>query len=308
MQTHSVYTVLTLQLLNLTIYFSPNNNNKLSISGSSPKMSNPSASPPDPEETASLTALLRETLPLLSLPTAVISHPTLTPPIRKALATLLANLHLLPPNLQATPTLPKPHLDQISTLLAQHAALSSEALLDVWNALSPAIYQTPSPSTLPFQISSTRARIAALKTDLNSLESILSRTRDAALRNYHAALRAVLHAAETDLTERGGDSCADAARTDVLSAKADATAGKLRLQRAELAREVYTVETVSALEKVLCEVERRESVAEIKLEELRMRLRAYERLGPGFGEIVKEYTQARRVLEEKVWSRDELIR
>jgi hypothetical protein len=100
---------------------------------------------------------------------------------------------------------------------------------------------------------------------------------------------------------------ADAARAEQLLARGRATAAKVRLVRARAARDAYCADgAVPALCNALAIVHtrRREVAAEVREKE--QRLSEYEALGSGFRELVAEYARLRKVLEQTLWTRNEL--
>lgn len=124
---------------------------------------------------------------------------------------------------------------------------------------------------------------------------------------YAAAMRVAVDATEHDLEERVTRPSAHDSHVDMLAARAHATVAKLRLQRAEVAAMVYTEEAVRALGRVAREVARRREEVASRLKVGERRLDEYRRCGAEFEGVVEEYRGLRAILEEKLWSRDQLM-
>lgn len=257
---------------------------------------------------ASRLSLLQTALPLLKLPSAASQHGdrSLHRPIRALIARLLAQLRL-PPHLRGEPpSLPSHLLDDASTALAQAAASDAEDLADAWNRLVPEQFAAEGAQLLMDRIGQVREEREHLQKEIRDLDVAIADTRETAVDMYAAAMRGALEATEEDLAERDGEGSMDAARVHMLVARGRATTAKLRLQRAEIAAMVYTDEAVVALKKVAAEVKKRSEDVERRIDDGEKKLARYRALGPEFEEVVAEYLKARQVLEEKVWSRDEL--
>jgi hypothetical protein len=100
---------------------------------------------------------------------------------------------------------------------------------------------------------------------------------------------------------------ADAARAQEMLGRARATVAKIRLVRARATRDAYCPDgAVSSLRNALAIVHQRRRLLEAEIRSKEARLKEYEALGTGFRAMAVEYARLRKVLEQKLWTLNEL--
>jgi HAUS augmin-like complex subunit 4 len=91
------------------------------------------------------------------------------------------------------------------------------------------------------------------------------------------------------------------------TARARATAGKVRVMRAQTVRDSYCMEgAVDALEEAGNVIETRKRAVNREMREKQSRLREYEALGSSFREVADEYGRKCNERQRKMWSRNQL--
>lgn len=241
--------------------------------------------------------LLQTSLPILLLPSQ--SHPfTLYP--------LLSHIHLIPAS-DPIPSLPKSQLEDLSTVLAQDLSTLLSDFIDTWNSLFPSLYSISTPLQISPTISRLYLHLRSLQSETLSLNLQLTSTRALVTSMYQASLSTAISTTQLHLAQRTNPKSADFSQLRMLDAKRRATAAKLRLQRAEIAANVYSHDAVRALKKVATRVSQRRDEVNYQITKGERLLRQYRAQGLEFEAVVDAIVSARRRLEGKVWERDQLV-
>lgn len=269
--------------------------------------------------------LIHSTLPLTTLSSAVTQHTDQTTQdnIRSRIATFQANLHPLarlhaqlgeaPPSIttdengNANSAETATIIEDASAALAIAASTDLSELTEMWNQSVDTDMTTEDPILLSKTLINCKNRIEEMEALSLRLSSTILRTQRSALNVYQAAGERLFHASQVDTTERTKPDSADHVRIQLLAARAGATTAKLRVLRAELRAKMYTAENVNALKDISSRVRNRRERIEEQLEIAQQQLEECRNLGVPFEELANSYREAKQVLEEKVWSRDQLM-
>lgn len=138
------------------------------------------------------------------------------------------------------------------------------------------------------------------------LDSQIMHTQHTAIGCLNSAYRQTLQATERDTMERSSDPPCDESTLDMLRARTRAIATKLRLIRAEIGALVYTPEACASLRIMAAEIAERKESKEKDLQVQQGRLDVYRSMGSEFEGLLGEIENAKKVLENKKWSRETL--
>lgn len=279
--------------------------------------------PPHISTTAADEALLkahRTLLPILLLPRALNDYDK---SLRAAFVPLLSALHA---NVKHFPkALPHAAADQLrarlhkftqrlsdsqvedaSAALAQGAATIYEQINETWATVAPSSTSSCS-STLASDLRSHAAQIRSNVEKARRLDKHIANAHRIAISIYHAAARIAQTAVQIDTSARQKHPSHDHIRAEELVARGALIRAKLDMLHAQIQRKIYTPESVKALRVIAAEVAQREQEVEREIEVEGGRLSEYRSLGSDFENIVREVLKAREELEQKEWSRKELL-
>ncbi|PXF44631.1 hypothetical protein BWQ96_05626 [Gracilariopsis chorda] len=262
----------------------------------------------------------RTLLPILLLPRALNDYDK---SLRAAFVPLLSALHAsvkhLPkalPHASAaqlrtrllkyTQRLSDSQVEDASAALAQGAATIYEQINETWGALVPSTTSSCS-STLASDLLSHASQIRSNVEKVQRLDRHIVNAHRIAISMYHAAARIAQTAVEIDTSARQRHPSHDHTRANELVARGAMIRAKLNMLHAQIQREIYTPESVKALRVVAAEVSQREQEVEREIEVEGGRLSEYRSLGSDFENIVREVLKTREKLEQKEWSRKELL-
>lgn len=141
--------------------------------------------------------------------------------------------------------------------------------------------------------------------EIRVLQEVLEETRGVTEFCTVEAVRCAIDAVDCVVAERRGGG-AEGAKGDVLAARGEATTGKLRLLRAQTAADVYTKDSVRALEIVSMRTSERINAVQGELRVATRRLAEYRALGPEFEVVAQAFAAANSKMEQRVWSQREL--
>ena len=290
------------------------------------RIPNPKPTLSNKEEHTTITkTLLHSTLPLTILSSAVTQHGDLTTQsyIRSLLTSFQINLHPLP-NLHARLGEPSPTLipdenvisnpeettsimEDASTALAITASTDLSELTELWNQSIDSEMQTEDVILLWKKLSDCKKRIENMEDLSSHLSSTILRTQRSVLNLYEATVKRLFHTLQIDTEERMKIDSGDRIHIQLLAARTGATMAKLKVLKAEMRAKMYTEENVNVLRNVSIQLQkRRERVVE-QLEIAQRQLEECRKLGVSFEELAVSYEEAKKVLEEKVWSRNQLM-